>query len=282
MKCDVTIAAYNAEHELHRTVECVLRAIPARVLGKIVIVNNNSTDGTARVIKELQKEHPARIKAVMHAGMLGSVRYRQAQECSTEYIIYVDSNVLLHPTWWRVVRQHIADDVGWIFGHTRTVYPQPYHDFFEWTIKKFGGVGFGDTLVRRDIILACPEMNLIHLGEDNYVHDACKKRGVRRVFIPTQIADHGVIGRHGLFLRHVRAGQSYSIKNGMARSITRCIRFAAGDCLNVIRYARESRCSMHTALVLANELILLRWAFLEGILRLRKLVRDPDAKRQRR
>jgi len=269
MKLDITIATYNSEKTIIKCLDHIISAFAQTVLHSIVIVDNQSTDTTPSLIKDYQKKYPF-IRLISHKGLLGSVRYRQAQECSTEYIVFVDSDVYLRPDWWTVVSSSFSSGDGWILGALHVPFPSYFIDYFYWLLKKTGAIAFSNTLVHRPTMLLCKELQQIHLGEDALVYSKIKESGLPVRFIDKFIADHEPVLLSGLIQRNLRAGQSVRIHRGFLYGLSIGIKSIFYDGKNYFFYCLTKK---RFALFLGFILIFLRIMFLLGLVR-KKIIRS--------
>jgi len=268
MKIDVTIATYNEAHTIRRCLDHVFAAIPRKVLNKVIIVDNKSTDDTLRILKAYQQKNPI-IRIVSHKGMLGSVRYRQAQECKTEYIVFVDSDVYLRQNWWKFMSRELKPETSWVLGALNTPFPASYKQYFYWLIKRVGAAAFSNTIVHRKTMLECTALKRMHLGEDSFVLTHIKHKGKRAVYVRQFVADHEPVAVDGLLKRNIRAGQSLRIKEGVSPALFCMLRSSISDARLFTEYCVEKK---GFSLPLAGLLALSRMASLYGIFK-RTLVR---------
>jgi glycosyltransferase involved in cell wall biosynthesis len=201
--------------------------------------------------------------------MLGSVRYRQAQECSTDFIAFVDSDVYLRDCWWEVMSKELRYGVGWVLGALYVPFPKGYSDYFYWTTKAVGTAAFSNTIVHRQSMLECTELKKIHLFEDFFVLQHIKKKGLKAAFVTDFVADHEPVSLRGMLNRSVRAGQSLRIKEGFSRALVLGILASVSDAKLVFRFFWDTG---KLSLRLPFIILIFRLAIIYGIMR-RNLVR---------
>lgn len=207
MRVDVTIATKNSARTLERCIGAIRQNIP---LSQLVVVDGGSTDNTVAIAKSLGAE----VKT--NTGLLGNVRYVQAQACNTEWIAIIDSDVYVYPTWWSEVSQHISQpDVGMILaiGDSPMNRLTIYGEYLAHIAKRFGTAAFSNTLVRRDLILSCRELlDNIHAGEDTVFARYLDRVGMRVLTIQKRLVYHdkNVVDEHPQAF--FRWGQSLRIR----------------------------------------------------------------------
>ena len=210
MTVDVTIATKNSA----RTIGPCIRAIRGSVpVNKLIVLDGGSSDQTVRIAKSLG----AVVK--IDKGLLGSVRYHQAEQCKTEWIAIVDSDVYVYPDWWAEVSKYTVDsDVGMILamGDAPVDRLHIYSDYVSHIAERFGSAAFSNTLVRRKLVLSCRELkNRIHAGEDTIFARYLASIGMRIVTVKKRLVYHdkNIVDEHPrAFLRW---GESLRTRGGL-------------------------------------------------------------------
>ena len=205
MRIDVTIATKNSSRTIGNCLQAIRTNIPFR---KIIVVDGQSKDNTLQIAKSLGAE------IFIDTGLLGKVRYTQAEHCETQWIAYVDSDVYVYPSWWAEVSKFTSiPNVGMIsaLGHSPIDRLPIYEDYLSHMARKYGSVAFSNTLVRRELVLSCRELlNNIHAGEDTILARHLIKLDMRIITIPEQLAFHDKNTFHehpGAFLRWGRSSR---------------------------------------------------------------------------
>jgi len=182
---DVTVATKNSARTLEKCLGAILANIP---IHRLVVVDAGSTDRTLEICK---KYHAT---VVTEPGPLGRVRYVQAQNCLTQWIAFIDSDVYIYKSWWSEVSRFTDDEkVGMILGFADapiTTFPI-YEVYLKHIARKFGTAAFSNTLVRRELILTCQDLLMnIHAGEDSVLARHLKKLDKTIVTIPIALFYH--------------------------------------------------------------------------------------------
>jgi glycosyltransferase involved in cell wall biosynthesis len=181
-------------------------------VSKLIVVDGGSSDETVRIAESLGAD------VKVDTGLLGSVRYLQAEQCSTEWIAIVDSDVYVYPAWWSEVSRYVTEpDVGMIsaVGDSPLNRFRIYGDYVDHIAYRFGSAAFSNTLVRRKLILSCRELtNRVHAGEDTVFARYLRKIGMRIVTVQKRLVYHdkNIVEEHPrAFLRW---GQSLRMHGG--------------------------------------------------------------------
>jgi glycosyltransferase involved in cell wall biosynthesis len=95
----ICICTYNRERLLRQTLSRLERlVIPEGVTLEVVIVDNNSTDGTARVIQEAATSLPISTMKETKPG-ISSARNAAVALARGELLLWMDDDVLVEPDW---------------------------------------------------------------------------------------------------------------------------------------------------------------------------------------
>lgn len=103
------IPAYNSEKCLQECLNSILNQ--TNMDFEIIIVNDGSTDRTAEIILELQKQYPGVIRCFEQNNKgISAARNKGIVEARGKYIAFVDHDDLIESTYVEKVKKKIADD----------------------------------------------------------------------------------------------------------------------------------------------------------------------------
>lgn len=136
----VTIQTYNRSAMLAETLES-LRSLrcPAGVEYEILVVDNNSTDGTQQVMHDYGAVLAPRLRTVFESRQgLSHARNRALQEAKGQIVSFLDDDVVVDPEWLTAVagafEEHAAAVVGGksylIFRSRRPAWLSEHYEFF--------------------------------------------------------------------------------------------------------------------------------------------------------
>jgi len=173
----VTIQTHNRSAVLAETLESLrpLRC-PAGVEYEILIVDNNSTDGTQEVIREYGGILAPRLRGIFESRQgLSHARNRALQEAKGQIVSFLDDDVIVDPDWLSAVagafEEHSAAVVGGksylIYRSQRPAWLSEHYEFFLSRLdygdrvivgidKDLYGLNFS---VRKDIVLQAGGFN---------------------------------------------------------------------------------------------------------------------------
>ncbi|MCI0497212.1 MAG: glycosyltransferase family 2 protein [Thermoplasmata archaeon] len=177
-----------------RTLDGCLASIEANGRpARILVVDNRSTDGT----REIAKEH--RCLIIDDEVSLGSARRKGLDAAMTEWIGFVDSDVVLCEGWFDSLSAQIDERTGAIHGEKLPVW-EPFRTahrehmvevFSRGPLRKSpGGRGYTDnTLVRRELALRA-DIEGINAFEDFLITQEVLKAGYEWLHVPVFVDHH--------------------------------------------------------------------------------------------
>jgi glycosyltransferase involved in cell wall biosynthesis len=95
----VAICTWNRSQVLRQTLDRLTKlTIPPGVVWEVLVVDNNSTDATARVLKDFLSRLPIRALRERRQGKAHALNLATA-EAAGEFILWTDDDVLVHQGW---------------------------------------------------------------------------------------------------------------------------------------------------------------------------------------
>jgi glycosyltransferase involved in cell wall biosynthesis len=166
---DVVILTKNSQRLLTRCIASVYENVPVNTL---IIVDGYSTDGTLKVIEELQEKY-GNVILVQDRGTRGRARQVGIGMVETDWFMFVDSDVVLSGNWFAKAKEFVRDDVGAIWGMEiwsilrKSKILQLFERVTVKIFEKRGGLH--DLLVRRKAIIGIAVPSNLHTYEDAYI-----------------------------------------------------------------------------------------------------------------
>jgi len=121
MKISVVVCTYNRCQSLSAALEdLAVQVMPDSNAWEIVVVDNNSSDQTRKVVEEVSEKWPGRFRYVFESRQgLSQARNRGIQESQGELIAFTDDDVQVEPDWLRNLTSNLFN--GWIGAGGRIV-----------------------------------------------------------------------------------------------------------------------------------------------------------------
>jgi len=118
MELSIVLCTYNRAHNLPECIEHVSQQKGMDGLDwELLVVDNNSTDRTAEVVRELQEKHKITIRYVFEPEQgLSHARNRGIQSTESRYLLFIDDDILVEPCWLKAIYTtfmvRVSDAVG--------------------------------------------------------------------------------------------------------------------------------------------------------------------------
>jgi len=189
MKIDYVIPTWNSG----KTLEICLEAIVSYGNpNEIIIVDNYSKDNTIKIANDYG------CKILYDNKSLGSARKKGLEAASTEWIGFVDSDVVISKDWHSKMVKYISNKVGAVQGRKLPI-SNPFREIEKKKTQKLfrkgpyklrkGERGYTDnTLIRRDIAIKADIENL-NAFEDYIITQKILEEGYEWLCVPV-FADH--------------------------------------------------------------------------------------------
>lgn len=169
MKVDVVVLTKNSEETLALCLDSVYKNVP---VSRLIVVDGYSTDQTLGIVKKFnQRFH--NVVLLREKGTRGRARQRAIEAITTEWFMFVDSDVVLCHNWFEKAKTLMKDNVGAIWGVE--IWSVLKHItvlklFKRVTMKIFGKRGgTHDLLVRHKAVKDIQIPSNLHVYEDAYI-----------------------------------------------------------------------------------------------------------------
>jgi glycosyltransferase involved in cell wall biosynthesis len=179
MNVDVVLLTKNSEKKLNECLKSIYRNVP---VNRLIVVDAYSTDKTLDIVKEFQEKH-GNVLVVRDRGNRASARQMGLRQVSTEWFMFVDSDVILCENWFQKAEKYVGNDVGGIWGIEvwSTIRSPAMLKMFLWITRKIFDLrgGTHDTLVRTSLVKDIEIPKGLHVFEDAYIKDWITKKGYK-------------------------------------------------------------------------------------------------------
>lgn len=137
----IAIPAYNEEKTLHICLDALVKQTTKEKY-EIIVVDNNSTDKTAEVIKRYAKDFPVRYVLEIQKGA-GAARFRGFEEAKGDIILTTDADTVVPPYWIETMIMHLrVDGVAAVTSQCAIDDPSPMRRKLFLVGEKIGLEGF--------------------------------------------------------------------------------------------------------------------------------------------
>lgn len=203
MNVDVILLTKNSAARLKECLESIYRNVP---INHLIVVDGCSTDRTVEIVLEFQKQY-GNVLVMQDRGNRASARQIGIQQVSTEWFMFVDSDVILCANWFEKAEKYLGKDVGGIWGIEvwSTIRSPAMLRMFLWVTRKIFDLrgGTHDTLVRTDLVRDIKIPRNLHVFEDAYIRDWIVRKGYK------------IIACYNPFCIHYRPEDVWSIRGSL-------------------------------------------------------------------
>lgn len=211
MEISVIVCAKNAE----KTIEACLKSIEENEPSEIILINDNSSDATVQLASRYtDKIYSAESNGLAYARQLG------AQKAKSEYIAYVDSDVVLTPNCLQKMLEELQEK-GYAGIHAQ-VLSLSNENYWEWAENQhvrmmFNRVGERKwianmaAIFRRQSVMENPfDPFFIGAGEDKTLSLNLRKKGLKLGISSAQIYHQHRTSARGFIKQRIWYGKGGS------------------------------------------------------------------------
>jgi glycosyltransferase involved in cell wall biosynthesis len=183
---DVVLLTKNSERKLKECLESVYQNIP---VAKLIAVDGRSNDKTIDILNWFNEKYH-NVKIISDKGNRATARQKGIENVTTEWFLFVDSDVILCDGWFKKAQQYISADVGAVWGTEiwSTIESPTTLKLFLLITRKIFEVrgGTHDTLIRTELVKDIEIPKKLHVYEDAYIKDWIEQKGYRVIpcYIP--------------------------------------------------------------------------------------------------
>lgn len=200
---DVVLITLNSERILKQCLDSVYQNIPVK---QLIVVDGGSKDGTLRVLSYFDDLYH-NVKVIKDAGNRATARQKGIENVTSEWFIFVDSDVLLCKNWYKKALQHINPGVGAVWGIEvwSTIQNPKTLKLFLWVTRKIFDLrgGTHDTLIRTKALDGIHVPKNLHVFEDAYIRNWVRKQGYQ------------ILACYDPFCLHFRPASVWTLKGSL-------------------------------------------------------------------
>ena len=185
-KVDVVLITLNSERKLKECIASVYANVP---VNQLIVVDGGSTDKTLPILQNFNS-HYQNVKVINDKGNRATARQKGIDNVTTDWFIFVDSDVVLCKDWYKKAAQHKKQNVGAVWGIEvwSTINNPATLKLFLWVTMKIFDLrgGTHDTLIRTSTLKDIKIPPNLHVFEDAFIKDWVTKKGYKVVacYIP--------------------------------------------------------------------------------------------------
>ena len=206
---DVVMLTKNSEHLLGKCLTSIYQNIPVKSL---IAVDGFSTDRTLKILDDFNEKY-GNIDVFQMNGSRAKARTEGINRVSTDWFMFVDSDVVLCKDWHKKAQADVTSGVGAVWGLNVDVIPNvTYKRFLElqsivarecFYIRG----GMHDTLILRKAVEGIVIPERLHTYEDAFIVQYIEKQGYK-ASVGSQV-----------YCLHYKPPASWNMKNGISQAI---------------------------------------------------------------
>jgi glycosyltransferase involved in cell wall biosynthesis len=209
-KIDVVLLTKNSEHMLSRCLSSAFRNVPIK---NLVVIDGYSTDRTLEILEQFDQKY-RNLTIFQMEGSRAKARTEGIRRVTTEWFMFLDSDVLLCQDWFRKAQASAVDGVGAVWGINIDLLPNVtnkwflrFQAFISRQCFKLRG-GMHDTLILKKAVKDIRIPEELHTYEDAYLVKWIKNHGYK-VTIGSDIC-----------CLHCKAPETWNLQSGIQAGIT--------------------------------------------------------------
>jgi glycosyltransferase involved in cell wall biosynthesis len=206
---DVILLTKNSEHLLNKCLTSIYHNVPIK---NLIVIDGFSTDRTLEIFENFNRRY-GNILLFQIEGSRAKARTEGIRHVTTEWFMFVDSDVVLCKDWHKRVQADITEGVGAVWGLNVDVIPNVTDKrilIFQSLVAKqcfYLRGGMHDTLILRKAVEGIQIPEHLHTFEDAYIVQFIEKQGYK------------VAVGSNLYCLHYKPPTNWNVKNGFSQAI---------------------------------------------------------------
>jgi glycosyltransferase involved in cell wall biosynthesis len=209
VQIDVVLLTKNSEHLLTQCLNSVYQNVPVK---NLIVIDGFSTDRTLEILARFNGKH-SNVKLVQMKGSRAKARTEGIRRVSTEWFMFVDSDVLLCKDWFSNAQKNIRDGVGAVWGLNVDVLPNIKNKFIlglQCMLARkcfYLRGGTHDALILHEAVgdILVPEH--LHTFEDAFIMQWIEAHGYR-----------AIVGKD-IYCLHYKPPNNWNLKSGFEQAV---------------------------------------------------------------
>jgi glycosyltransferase involved in cell wall biosynthesis len=221
---DVVLLTKNSERVLEKCLASVYENVP---VNQLLVVDGYSTDKTLQILDRFNDKYQ-NVKVTFDRGTRGTAREKGIRQVTTDWFMFVDSDVVVCQNWYKKALKHLDKTAGAVWGIEvwSTIQNLATLKMFLRVTRKIFDLrgGTHDTLIRTDLVKDIRIPRNLHVFEDSYIMDWISSKGYR------------VVACYNPYCIHYRPEDVWTLK-GSLNIIADAIRFGSLKLLSKLVFA---------------------------------------------
>jgi glycosyltransferase involved in cell wall biosynthesis len=209
MQVDVVLLTKNSEHLLFKCLTSIYQNVPIK---NLIVIDGFSTDRTLEILEKFYLRF-GNVLLVQLVGSRAKARTEGIRRVTTEWFMFVDSDVLLCKDWFKKVQVDLADGVGAVWGLNVDVLPNvrdkrilKFQTLIARQCFKLRG-GTHDTLILHKAVEGIQIPEQLHPYEDAYIMRWVEDCGYK------------VVVGSDVYCLHYKPPENWQLQNGIEQAI---------------------------------------------------------------
>ena len=224
----IIICTYNRAEILGKCLQSIAEQTIVPSFFEVIIVDNNSTDGTSKIMKPFTSKY-ANFRSIIEPKQgLSHARNRGCKEAKTDWVIYIDDDAIISPGYLKrvllLINNYDFDCFGGMF-YAWYLYGKP-----KWLPKEFGSMTFlregiglidgssgwlcgGNFAFKKEVLQTVggfdPDFGMsgdqLGYGEDDYIQQILFDKNYKIGFDPDLVVYHAVLPHKFKLSWHLKA-----------------------------------------------------------------------------
>lgn len=206
---DVVLLTKNSENLLDKCLASVYKNVPIK---NLIVIDGFSTDHTLAILEKFNRKY-GNVLLFQMEGSRAKARTEGIRKVTTDWFMFVDSDVLLCKDWFKKAQADLASGIGAVWGLNVDVLPNVKNK----RVLKFQTMvakqcfhlrgGMHDTLILRKAVEGIRIPEELHAYEDAYIIHWIEEHAYK-----------AVVGSE-VYCLHYKSPENWVLKNGIAQAI---------------------------------------------------------------
>jgi glycosyltransferase involved in cell wall biosynthesis len=200
---DVVLLTMNSERKLRSCLDSVYKNVP---VNRLIVIDGGSKDATSQILSEFNSLY-GNVRVITDFGNRATARQKGIENVTTNWFIFVDSDVVLCRDWYKKALKYVNEEVGAVWGIEvwSTLRGRKALKLFLLVTRKIFELrgGTHDTLVRSKAVKGLRIPRNLHVFEDAYIKEWIEKQGYR------------VVASYDPFCVHYRPGSVWTVSGSI-------------------------------------------------------------------